>query len=139
PGAEAVAQPSAGNLHDRVTQDEGAEDPAHLHIAEPVCRHDVLGGDRDVHPVDEHQHTHAEDQGYDEPTNSGRGCRHAPLSPSAGSLARSATRGKETETKKDRDRDRDRPVPSFSVSNLCLASLLLHLFRHLRYGEMSPL
>src|SRR5262249_19821725 len=119
PGAEAVTQPPAGNLHDRVTQDKSAKDPAHLHIAEPVLRHDVLGGDRDVHPVDEHQHAHAKDQGYDEPTNTGRGCSHAPLA------LRWFSSTERYEGEGDRDRKKTEteieiepaPFPSLSLSH----------------------
>src|SRR5712692_10394265 len=54
-GTEAVAEPPARDLQNGIPQDKSTKDPAHLYVAESVLGHDVLGSNRDVHPVDEHQ------------------------------------------------------------------------------------
>src|SRR6516225_1124979 len=53
PRAEPVGKPSAGSLKERIPQQEGAEDPAELNLAQMVF--DGNGGSRDgdVHAIEE--------------------------------------------------------------------------------------
>src|SRR5581483_4853958 len=76
PGTKAVAKPSAWDLKERIAYEKRAKNPADLHLAELVLGHDVLGGDRNAHAIDDHEHVNAEEQGHDQPAGASGSIDH---------------------------------------------------------------